>query len=324
MKSAGSIRRDIASLPGLGALRQQGPASSTSRLRKFFCLQSVLSWLRQVPVAFWRAFLHDGFGLAKAGAYSSVLSLFPLLMVAASVLASFTRTRTAVYAITTAIGSILPPGVAQTAQTYFFSAQRRPFRTLIIASAITLWTSSGVMISWMEGFRKAYQLPKAWGIVKERFIAFGLVIMAGFPLAFSTALAAFGDRIETRLALALGQQMEPLVLFTWGASRWGIAILTSVAVMQLIYHNAVPRTLPWHTVLPGAVLATAIWFPTTLLFAWYVSRYAEYSIFYGSLATAIVLLVWMYILSLIVLVGAEFNALLFPRAATGNGKEVSQ
>jgi membrane protein len=113
------------------------------------------------------------------------------------------------------------------------------------------------------------------------------------------------------------------VLLGWGIARWTIAILTSVAVMQLIYHNAVPRTLRWHTVLPGAGLATGIWFPVTLGFAWYVSRYAEYSIFYGSLATAIVLLVWMFILSLVVLVGAEFNALLYPRPVTrGEAGEV--
>ncbi len=287
-------------------------------------MRSIVILLKHVRLALWRAFEHDAFGIAKAGAYSSALTLFPALMVAASVLASFTRTKTAVSAITNAIGRVLPPGIAQTAQAYFISTKERPTSTLIIASLITLWTASGVMVSWMEGFRNAYQLPKVWGVVKERMIAFGLVIMAGIPLAFATALVAFGNRIETRLAIALGQQMEPLVLVTWTVLRWVIAILTSVAVMQLIYHHAVPRTLPWHTVLPGAGLATAIWFPTTLLFGWYVSRYAEYSLFYGSLATAIVLLVWMYLLSLIVLLGAEFNALLFPRAAVRNGTPVGR
>ena len=282
-------------------------------------MPSIPSVLKHVRLAFWRAFEHDAFGLAKAGAYSSVLTLFPALMVAASVLASFSRTKTAISAITNALASVLPASVAQIAQTYFASSQRRPFGVLIVASLITLWTASGVLVSWMDGFRNAYQMPKVWGVVKERFIAFGLVIMAGVPLAFATALVAFGNRIETRMAIALGQQMEPLVLFTWTVLRWSIAIVTSVAVMQLIYHHAVPRTLPWHSVLPGAGLATAIWFPSTLLFAWYVSRYAEYSIFWGSLATAIVLLVWMYILSLIVLVGAEFNALLYPRPPAKNG-----
>jgi membrane protein len=276
----------------------------------------VLRILKNVRAALWRAFKHDSLTLSKAGAYSSVLTLFPALLVIASFLASFSRTKGAVVAISGAIGSILPRSVAQIVQTYFASAQQRPFGTMIVASIITLWTASGVMVSWMMGFRKAYDMQNTWGLVKERFVAFGLVIMAGIPLAFATALVAFGERIETRMVFALGQHMEPLVLFGWGIARWSIAILTGVSVMQLIYHNAVPRTLPWHTVLPGAALATGIWFPVTLGFAWYVSRYAEYSIFYGSLATAVVLLIWMYILSLVVLVGAEFNALLYPRPAT--------
>ena len=55
----------------------------------------------------------------------------------------------------------------------------------------------------------------------------------------------------------------------------------------------------------------------TIAFGWYVRHFSSYSLFYGSLAAAIVLLIWLYIISVIVLVGAEFNALLFPRAMLG-------
>jgi len=88
-------------------------------------------------------------------------------------------------------------------------------------------------------------------------------------------------------------------------------------VIGLIYHNAVPRTQPWHSVLPGATLATALWFLATALFGWYLQSYANYNIIYGSLGVGIALLVWMYLISLVILVGAEFNALLFPRAFLG-------
>ena len=69
--------------------------------------------------------------------------------------------------------------------------------------------------------------------------------------------------------------------------------------------------------LPGATLASALWFFATTLFGWYLQRYADYSILYGSLGVGIALLVWMYMISLVVLVGAEFNAMLFPRARLG-------
>jgi membrane protein len=66
-----------------------------------------------------------------------------------------------------------------------------------------------------------------------------------------------------------------------------------------------------------------LWFTSTALFGWYLQHYADYSIIYGSLGVAIALLVWMYMISLVVLVGAEFNAMLFPRAMLGKELQMS-
>jgi membrane protein len=267
-------------------------------------------------LSLWRAFQHDAFAVAKAAAYSAILTFFPALLVVGSVLAASRRTATALREVSYAIESILPAG-GNTAMTYLKSATQRPISLLIFASLITLWTASGVMISFMEGFRNAYQLPKIWGLVKERLIAFSLVILAGVPMTFATILVAFGSRIETRLLFHIGHEFGPYVLLMWTAIRWAIALLTSIAVIALIYHNAVPRTQPWHSVLPGAVLATVLWFGTTMLFGFYLQHYADYSVIYGSLGAGIALLVWMYMISLVVLIGAEFNAMLFPRAFPG-------
>src|SRR6266571_4217987 len=247
----------------------------------------VLRFMRLLRLAFWRAFQHDAFAIAKASAYSSILTFFPLLLVVGTVLA------------------------------YLKGSAQRPVGVLISASLITLWTASGVMISWMEGFRRSYELPKIWGLLKERLIAFSLVILAGTPLTFATVLVAFGSRIEARVIFHLNHEYSYLILFMWTVIRWLIAGLTSIAVIALIYHNAVPRTQPWHSVLPGATLATAVWFAATALFGWYLQRYADYSIIYGSLGVGIALLVWMYMISLIILVGAEFNAMIFPRSRLG-------
>jgi membrane protein len=65
--------------------------------------------------------------------------------------------------------------------------------------------------------------------------------------------------------------------------------------------------------MPGAVMATFLWFPATMLFGWYVTHYATYSVVYGSFSAAIALLVWLYIVSAIVLLGAEWNAQIYPK-----------
>ncbi|HMC73972.1 MAG: YihY/virulence factor BrkB family protein [Acidobacteriota bacterium] len=281
----------------------------------------MFQFLRLLRLALWRAFQHDAFAVAKASAYSSILTFFPALLVVGSVLATSSKGESYLREISYALGRILPAGSA-TAIAYLRGPNQRTVGLLITTSLLTLWTASGVMISWMEGFRNAYQLPKVWGLLKERFIAFSLVILAGVPMTFSTILIAFGSRIETRLLFHIGHEFGPFVLLAWTAIRWTVATLTSIAVIALIYHNAVPRTQPWHNVLPGAILATGMWFGATLLFGWYLNHYADYSVIYGSLGFGIALLVWMYMVSLVILVGAEFNAMLFPRGVLGKPSPV--
>jgi membrane protein len=268
--------------------------------------------------AIWRAFQHDAFAIAKASAYSSILTFFPALLVIGSVLGNGSNTRR-LYSreISYALERILPAGIS-TVQAYLRGNAGRSVGLLVTSTLLTVWLGSGVMVSWMEGFRRCYELPKVWGLVKERIIAFSLVILAGIPLAFSTILVAFGSEIETTVLLNINHEIGYYVLLMWKIVRWLIAILTSVAVIALIYHNAVPRTQPWHSVLPGATLATVMWFIVTMIFGWYLQNYADYSVIYGSLGVAIALLVWMYLISLVILIGAEFNAMLFPRSLLGS------
>jgi len=301
-------------------LRDEAPAS-VSPLRPMPRSNTLgpllLRFLRLLRLAFWRAFQHDAFAIAKASAYSSILTFFPALLVVGSVLATSHKTEVYLREISYALGRILPAGSAAAVAYLKGASIQRPVGLLITTSLLTLWTASGAIISWMEGFRRSYELPKTWGLVKERLIAFTLVILAGVPLSCATVFVAFGNRIEVRVLYHLGHDFGPFILFVWLVIRWAIALLTSISVISLIYHNAVPRTQRWHSVLPGATLATAMWFGATLLFGWYLQHYADYSIIYGSLGVGIALLVWMYMVSLIILVGAEFNAMLFPRAMLG-------
>ncbi len=276
----------------------------------------MLRLLRLLRVAFWRAFVHDSFATAKASAYSSILTFFPVLLIVGSSLANWRKGGPYLREISYALGSILPAG-SNTVLNYLKGAGKHPVGFLLTTSLITLWTASGVMISWMEGFRRCYELPKTWGLVKERLIAFSLVIFALVPMTFSTLLVAVGSKFEARLLPYLDPDFSPYIFLLWGMMRWGLATLTSIAVIALIYHNAVPRTQPWHSVIPGSVLATMLWFTVTVGFRAYLQRFGDFATIYGSLGAGMALLVWMYMISLVVLVGAEFNALLFPRAMLG-------
>jgi membrane protein len=294
-----------APLPSLQAV----PPQPKLRLR-------MLRLFRLLRVAFWRAFVHDAFAIAKASAYSSIFTFFPVLLIVGSALANWHKGGPYLREITYALGSILPAG-SNTVVNYLKNSAKHPVGFLLTTSLITFWTASGVMISWMEGFRRCYELPKTWGLVKERLIAFLLVIFALTPMTFATLLVAVGSKFETRLLPFIDPDFSPYIFILWGMMRWAIATLTSISVIALIYHHAVPRTQPWHSVIPGSILATVLWFSVTVGFRAYLQHFGDFGTIYGSLGAVMALLVWMYMISLVVLVGAEFNALLFPRAMLG-------
>src|SRR5579872_5145640 len=172
----------------------------------------ILRFIHLLRLAFWRAFEHDAFAIAKASAYSSILTFFPALLVVGSVLATSRKTEVYLREISYAVGRILPAGGATAIAYLKGSSLQRPVGLLVTASLLTLWTASGAIISWMEGFRRSYQLPKTWGLVKERFIAFSLVILAGVPLSCATVFVAFGNRIEARVLFHMGHTLGPLIL----------------------------------------------------------------------------------------------------------------
>src|SRR5678810_1352921 len=100
----------------------------------------------------------------RASAYSSILTFFPALLVVGSVLATSHKGEAYLREISYALGRILPAGSA-TAIAYLKGTTQRPVNLLITTSLLTLWTASGVVVSWMQGFRVSYQLPKTWGPV---------------------------------------------------------------------------------------------------------------------------------------------------------------
>ncbi len=264
--------------------------------------------------AVWRAFQHDAFANAKAAAYSSILTLFPGFLVLTSILAASHQTASFAREVSYAIGRVFPVGTTALALAYFNTSNMRPVRVIFSASIVMITAASGVLVSWMNGFRRAYGIQtNPWGFWHERAMAFMLVPLSMIPMAFATVLVGFGNQLQNWLAAHTIYELRVAVLLLWVGGRWIIGAVCSIAVIALIYHLAIPRTQSWQRVLPGAMLATLLWFIATVAFGWYVTNYANYAVIYGSLAAVIALLVWLYLVSIAVLIGAEFNALIFPK-----------
>ncbi|HZZ40290.1 MAG TPA: YihY/virulence factor BrkB family protein [Acidobacteriaceae bacterium] len=277
--------------------------------------------------AIWSAFSHGVFSMAKAAAYSAILSIFPALLVVTTVFAMMPAGGDVRGLLRAGFERILPPDTMQLVQMYFVINHARSVRIVWGSAFITIFAAMGVLLSLMEGFRRAYRLPRGvWGFWRERVVALLLVPGTMVPMATATVFLAFGHAIERWMIENSGHDLHNYVIVGWRLVRWVIAALASVLSLMVVYHFGVPREeLPagrerwterraqWRETLPGAAIATATWFLSTLLYGWYVIRFGHYSLVYGSLGAGIATLVWLYMVSLSVLMGAEINAQVFPR-----------
>ncbi len=272
--------------------------------------------MARVLVKFRRAILHalehDVVNTAKAVAYSGMLMLFPGLLLFATLLAWVREGPTLMGEIRVVFEQFLPADTLDLLQNYLLSRRVYSWQLMLSAAGLTLFAGLGTMLSLMEGFRRAYKLPReAWGFGERRLRALLLVPIALVPLSIATLIVVFGHQIELWMVDNAGGGIRTIVLFLWRLARWSVAALCSVAVLSALYHFGTKRTEHWLLVAPGAIMGTLVWFPATLVFGWYVTRVADYSMFYGSFGAGIATLVWLYIVSFSVLIGAELNGVLY-------------
>lgn len=258
------------------------------------------------------AYEDNCFGIAKGAAYSSLLAFFPVLTTLATLLvqanaAAVTRV------LSQLLFEVVPPGSENLVLRHFVAVGPRPLLLLAVGTMFTVWTASGAMMSLMEGFQAAYRLPSGRPFLWQRGTAVLLVIVAAGPLLAASALILFGARAEQVFLRQLGFTPEGAELRGWvvllgHVSGYVVAIAAIVLATALMYYFGPNRKQSLRRVLPGAALATVLWLIATSVFAWYVRNVANYTVLYGSIAAAVALLVWMYVLAVIALVGCEFNS----------------
>ncbi len=274
-----------------------------------------LSW-KLIPYLLRRsviAALDDGcFAIAKGAAYSALLSFFPVLTTAATVMVQ-TRAEFVSNTLEQFLSEAVPPGTEDLVVRQFQVKGARPFLLLIVAVLVALWAASGVIKSLIDGFQAAYRVPRSRNFFRQTGVAVALVILSTIPLVAASALVLFGGQVERSVMHWL--QLDPLLnpiswVWEWVTllTRYLLALGTTTLVTGTLYYYGPYRKQRWNAIWPGAILATVLWLLATAAFGWYVRNLWHYNVLYGSVGTSIALLVWMYMLAAIALVGCEFNA----------------
>lgn len=244
-------------------------------------------------------------GIPQAAAelsYFLLFSMFPLLMFVNSILA---RPDISIEGITPVL-EMLPRTLRQLITTYLNQLSGTPsFSPMLIGIGLTLYFLSRAVRSMMRTVNDIYHVEVSRGMVKDVLISLG--ITAGFLVS---VVCSFVLVVAGRALIRLLPQIVPVpqaVLdATHDASFW--VMIAFIFLFLMLFNCVVPNLhLKFREVWPGALFSLVAWILVSWVFSFYVDNMARYSVLYGSLAAIIVLMLWLYIVSIILLMGPQLN-----------------
>ena len=175
------------------------------------------------------------------------------------------------------------------------------FDVISIGFILALWSGSRALNVFVETITIMYGLGGHRGIVKTRVLSFALYVMGLITGVITIPLVVAGPRLVDRL---LPERVDFL-----NELYWPTVIALGICFLATLYHVSVPVRTSWRYNLPGAALTMAFWILGSFLLRWLLTVTAgESTSIYGPLAAPIVVMLWLYLLSIAILIGAALNA----------------
>ena len=243
-------------------------------------------------------FADSGTQWAAAVAYYALLSLFPLLLAVVSIAAYVVNEEEVIAQINERLGNFLPSGSDQVTSIVHGAIEARGPVGLI--SVVTLlWTGTRVFSALTKSLNAAFDVDDPYGFLR-RFLVDALMLCTIGGLFLVATGASF--------VLELLARYGPLGAI-WGIARLALAAAFLLLAFVLLY-RFVPRRRPsWQAAAIGGVVATALFLIARPLFLFYVERFGQYNLIYGSFGIVILLILWAWIVSLITLFGGEITGM---------------
>lgn len=262
---------------------------------------------------FGRVFPRCGM-ISQAIAFNLFLALFPSLLIAVGFATSRIGGRTSLFDLIRDFTEFMPPGSQSIVSEFLVKRGPDAWKLALVGWTGTLLAGSQVMRLLMEGIHTIYGDKEKPAFLQRQLRGLALLLVTIAPLLAAAILGVLGRPIRTFLSRELGLG-HPLKGW-WPVFFPAAAIVLAMLALTVIYRVARPAEQRLRHVLPGAMVATSLWWLVNVLFGVYVRR-VPYSIVYGGLAAVIGLLVWMQLSAVIIFLGAAWNAEL----AEGRKKE---
>jgi len=243
--------------------------------------------------------------ISQAIAFNLFLAFFPTLLVAVALATSRIGGRTSLFDLISDLTQFLPPG-SQTIVSEFL-VKRGPEAWKIAALGWTgmLLAGSQVMKLLMEGIHIIYGDKEKPGFLHRQIRGLMLLLITITPLLGAAILGVLGRPVRHWIAHEIGDRT--ILQGWWNVFFPAASFVLAMLALTVIYRVARPGETSLRNVLPGAMVATLLWWLVDVLFGVYVRR-VPYSVVYGGLAAVIGLIIWMQLSAVIVFLGAAWNA----------------
>ena len=247
----------------------------------------------------------DCMTLSQAIAFNMFLAFFPMLLLVLGILSSKDSFHGALRELPDRLRVILPPGSEDVVVQYFTRKGQHPWKWFLLGLGGTLLAGSQVMAGLIEGFRviEADEFRQSYWRIQARALLLLLLTIA--PALVVIILTVFGKQARAWLIHQFG--LAVLIRALAFIFQVGVVFGLSMIVLVLLYRIGRPGHKGFRDVIPGAAIATVLWWVVDIVFGLYV-RKMPYNVVYGGLAAAIGLLLWMYMTAIVVLWGAGYNA----------------
>ncbi|MFN8506798.1 MAG: YihY/virulence factor BrkB family protein [Dehalococcoidia bacterium] len=261
----------------------------------------------------------DVTGLAAELAYRFFLALVPFLVFLAALgglVARAAGVENPAQDFLDTFGDALPADAASVVRTQVTEVVDGSNGGLLSVSILgALWAASSGVGALMKAINRAYGMPESRPFWKKTAISLALTAVGGIAILVAILATVVGQVGLERAAAEMG--IGGPARMALAIARWPLALLVMMAAITVVYWAAPNTRLPFKWVTPGAAAFAVMWVTVTGGFALYVGSFGSYSTTYGALGGVVVLLLWFYLTSLVMLVGAEWNAMLDERCIAG-------
>ena len=270
-------------------------------------LRVPIGWTELIKRAAKDAWDDDVFNLAAQQAYYFFLALFPALLFVIGI-ASFFPLETLIDDVITMMRGIAPPQMIDLiAETMDKLSQSNSGGILTFGFLITIWSSSGAMVSIITTLNAAYDVTESRPWWKSRLIAIALTIGIAIFILASMFLIIAGPTFAASVAERMN--LGAAFTWTWMILQWPIAFALIATAIGVVYYFAPDVEQDWVWITPGSVIATVLWLIVSLALKMYYQYVpSATNPAYGVIGGIMVLMLWFYLSGMALLLGAEVNA----------------